>query len=79
MSPNPFRDIANFEIQLAKEGEYLIQVFDINGKEMSHQLIELNKGLNKLPFDGSDLTDGLYSYRLSNAQGFISGKMIIVK
>ncbi len=78
LSPNPFKDKTNFEIQLAQEGIYQLQIFDVSGSEVSSQYLELNEGLNNFSFDGSKLIQGFYSYRLSNHQGFISGKVIVI-
>ena len=79
LAPNPFRYSTNFKIQLPKGGEYQLQVFDVSGKEISSEKLELVEGTNRLDYDGSHLTKGFYSYRLSNNQGFISGKMIVVE
>jgi len=79
LSPNPFRQITNFEVVVVKEGEYLFQVFDITGKEVSNQMMELNEGNNRFTFEGSHLTKGFYKFTLSNKEGFVSGKMIVVE
>ncbi|MFK7908846.1 MAG: nuclear transport factor 2 family protein [Chitinophagales bacterium] len=76
--PNPFRNTTSFEIELAKEGEFLFQVFDVSGRQVSSQSLKLNEGNNKFTFDGSHLNNGMYNYRLSNYQGFVSGKMIVL-
>ncbi len=78
LAPNPFNEVTNFEIQLVEGGAYQLQVFDVNGKEVSNQRMELNEGVNTLSYDGSHLTNGLYSYLLSNNNGFVSGRMIVV-
>ncbi len=78
ISPNPFIDIAHFEIQLSETGKYHFQVFDITGKVVNSQMLDLNDGINKFSFDGGHLMNGVYNYRLSNTKGFISGKMIVV-
>ncbi len=79
LAPNPFKSNTNFEIYLVEEGKFQFQVFDFTGKEMSSQTITLTEGINRFTYDGSHLTNGYYSYRFSNHQGFISGKMIVVK
>ncbi len=79
LAPNPFNGSTNFEIQLAKGGAYQLQVFDVTGKEVNRQRMELNEGVNRIAYDGSHLTNGLYSYLLSNVQGFVSGRMIVVE
>ncbi|MEM6804739.1 MAG: nuclear transport factor 2 family protein, partial [Bacteroidota bacterium] len=77
LAPNPFTQSTNFEIQLEKGGLFQLQVFDITGKEVSRKLMRLNTGVNSFTYHANHLPSGLYSYRLSNNQGFISGKMIV--
>ncbi len=77
--PNPFKQMTTFEIELSQGGDFQFQVFDISGKEVANSSLELNEGTNQFNFNGSSLNKGFYSYRLSNRQGFVSGKMIVVK
>ncbi len=77
MSPNPFSQTTTFEMTLIQGGAFQFQVFDINGKEVHRQTLELNEGANRFTFDGRHLSNGFYTYQLSNKQGFVSGKMMV--
>ena len=77
--PNPFMQVATFEIELNQGGEFQFQVFDISGKVVANETMNLNEGTNQFTFNGSHLNKGYYSYQLSNGQGSASGKMIVIK
>ncbi len=77
--PNPFKQVATFEIELIQGGNFQFQVFDINGMEVSSKRLTLNEGINNFTYDGSLLASGFYSYRLGNSNGFSTGKMFILK
>ncbi len=77
--PNPFYLETTFEIQLDAASTFQFQVFDINGREVKFETLQLNEGINLIPFNGSNLTKGFYTYRFSNLRGYITGKMIIAK
>ena len=78
VSPNPFSQTTTFKIELGEGGAFQFQVFDINGREVSHETLQLNEGINQIYFNGSDLPQDFYNYRLSNGQGFVSGKIIVL-
>ncbi|MEL7219953.1 MAG: T9SS type A sorting domain-containing protein [Bacteroidota bacterium] len=79
VSPNPFSQMTAFKIDLNLGGEFQFQVFDMNGRELNRKQLQLSEETNQFIFDGSALTPGFYSYRLSNQQGFVSGKMVVVR
>ena len=77
VAPNPFKQTTSFEVELKKGGTFQFQVFDISGRQVSNETLSLNAGINQFTFNGSHLAKGLYSYRLGNQQGYVSGKMVI--
>ena len=79
IAPNPFTDVTIIKVEVIKEGAYLLEVSDlVTGKIVTQQEVELQKGSNKLNYDGGQLPNGTYHCRLSNLDGFINIKMIIV-
>ncbi|MEM1119128.1 MAG: T9SS type A sorting domain-containing protein [Bacteroidota bacterium] len=77
--PNPTNQTATFEIELTEGGDFTFQVFNITGKEVFRQTVQLMEGLNTFPFHSSHLETGIYNYQLSSNQGFVNGKLIITK
>ena len=78
-SPNPFSNRTSIEFNSSIEGEYLFSVVNLLGEVKDHRIINANYGSNKIDFDASALSSGIYFYTLSNAQGMITKKMIINK
>ena len=80
LAPNPFISSTTFEVQLTKGGVFELEVFEVvTGKTVSVQTIELQRGVNRFNYNGSQLPSGCYTYQLSNTDGFVSGKMIVIE
>ncbi len=77
--PNPFNDHLNFQIDVIEAGEYQLQVFNLNGIIISDRSLQLSEGNNLFQFDGSNLQNGNYYYRLYNQKGGLIGKLLFVK
>ncbi len=78
--PNPFNPTTNIKLQIAKTGFVKVTVFDLTGKETAILVNEnLNAGEYNVDFDASELTSGVYFYRLETAGFTDVKKMILVK
>jgi hypothetical protein len=78
--PNPFNPTTQISYQLKEDGFVSLKVYDILGKEVA-ELVKDNKsaGFYNTNFDASNLSSGLYIYRLQ-VNGFIeSKKMLLTK
>lgn len=63
--PNPFNPSTNIQYKIKNSGFVSLRVYDILGKEIAVLISEKQKsGLYELKFDGSDLSSGIYFYRL---------------
>lgn len=78
--PNPFNPVTNFKIQVPKQGNVKIILFDITGKEVKVLLNQnLNAGVYNVDLDASNLSSGTYFYKMET-NGFTDvKKMIVVK
>ncbi|MFZ4591145.1 MAG: T9SS type A sorting domain-containing protein [Ignavibacteria bacterium] len=79
--PNPFNPITNIEFSIPKTSLVSLVVYDITGKEIKRILnnVIYNAGNHKILFAGSELSSGIYFYKLS-ADGFSDmKKMILLK
>ncbi len=78
--PNPFNSSSKINFRIAKQGNIKIAVYDISGKEI---MILVNQtfqpGLYETYFDGSQLTSGVYFYKLITDGFTETKKMLIVK
>ena len=77
--PNPFYGTTQIEMTSAFTGEVSFEVFDMVGKRLHTEKIQITEGKNAIPFDGSNLQDGIYFYAIKNHLGFVSEKMVVSK
>jgi len=78
--PNPFNPTSIIRFQIAESGFVTLKVYDVLGREIA-TLVNKEKpvGSYEIKFDGSNLSSGVYFYRL-NFDSFISiKKMILLK
>lgn len=78
--PNPFNPVTRITFEIARGGKVELTVYDVAGKEVSRLFSEeMSPGRYEKEFDGSNLSSGVYFYRLS-AQDFVATrKMILLK
>jgi hypothetical protein len=64
--PNPFNPSTTIKYELPKATEVRLSVYDILGREVSVLVNEKKEaGVHEVKFDGSNLSSGVYFYRLS--------------
>ncbi len=78
--PNPFNPNTIIKYSIPKLSLVTIKVFDLLGK---HLQILLNKqqpsGNYEVEFNGSNLSSGIYFYRLETSDFVMTKKMILLK
>lgn len=79
--PNPFNPSTNIQFDLINSSRVTLKVFNVLGEEVA-TLVNgqaLNAGTHTISFDGSQLSSGVYMYRLE-ANGVTSTrKMVLMK
>ncbi|MCP5064860.1 MAG: T9SS type A sorting domain-containing protein [Ignavibacteriae bacterium] len=78
--PNPFNPIAKIDYYVPIKSFITLKVFDVLGNEIK-TLVNSSQsvGKYKVEFDGSDLSSGLYFYRLQAGDFVETKKMILMK
>jgi len=78
--PNPFNPVTKISFAISRSGFVSLKVFDILGKEMAILVNELKSAGNySIDFNASNLTSGIYFYKLES-NGFTGiKKMILLK
>ncbi|HCA42588.1 MAG TPA: hypothetical protein DEP28_04965 [Bacteroidetes bacterium] len=78
--PNPFNPSTYIRFDIQKQGFVKLKVFDLLGKEIKTLVNEsLQPGTYETNFDATDLTTGIYIYRLET-EGFSDTKrMVLIK
>ena len=75
--PNPVIDRTLIEVSSEISGDFQFHVFDVAGKLMHREKVQLTIGYNAFNYDASKLGEGMYIYTLSNELGAVSQKMIV--
>lgn len=78
--PNPFNPSTNIQFSLPQSGFVKLEIFSITG-EIVDVLIsgELNAGKYNYQWNGSNLTSGIYFYRLNTGSFVETRKMLLIK
>lgn len=77
--PNPVQSQTKVEMTSLIEGDFQFKVFDMNGREVHYQNLQVNVGYNAFQFDATSLTNGMYIYTLSDGQAVIHERMSVEK
>ena len=78
--PNPFSEFTTIEYRLPIGIHVRLEVFDSLGRRVSTLVNGIKEaGTHRIQFDGSQLSSGLYIYRLTTSLDSASGKMMLLK
>ena len=78
--PNPFNPVTKINFAIPKSGLVSLKVYDVLGREVSTLVNEVkNAGTYKVEFNASNLSSGMYFYKVS-VNGFTDvKKMMLIK
>jgi hypothetical protein len=78
--PNPFNPSTNIKFTVPKDGRVTLKVYDMIGNEVATIWDDfLKKGAYNGGFDGTNLSSGVYFYRLTAGEFSDTKKMILMK
>lgn len=78
--PNPFNPVTNIKFSIPQKGFVKIVIYDISGREITTLVEEqLNPGIFKVDFDGTNLSSGLYFCKIYAEEFTDVKKMILIK
>ncbi len=78
--PNPFNPQTTIVYSLASKSHVLLKVYDILGKEVATLVNEIMQpGRYEVKFDGSNLSSGIYFYKIIAGKFVQTKKMILMK
>lgn len=76
--PNPFNGKTSFDINLKKVSDVTVEVVSLLGQVLSsNKFSNLNTGLHTLTIDGSNLSAGIYFYKVKAGNEVVTQKMIV--
>ncbi len=76
-NPNPFSETTVINVNAEKSGSYDLEVYNLLGEKVSSATYDFVSGENRIEFDGSALSSGIYVYTLGNKTGRVSRRMVI--
>ena len=78
--PNPFNPTTTISFALPEAARVTLAVYDVSGRQVA-ELVNgwRDAGSHEVTFDGSNLTSGIYVYRLTADNFSASGKMVLMK
>lgn len=78
--PNPFNPVTTIKFFIPKDAAVTLKVYDNLGNEVSVLLNEYRQaGEHRISFDGTNLSSGVYFYRLEAAGTSKTGRMVLLK
>ncbi len=78
--PNPFNPITRIRYQIPESAFVSIKIYDVLGNEIAELVKEeMITGAYEIDFDGSELTSGIYYYRITAGDFSQTKKMILLK
>ena len=78
--PNPFNPSTTIEFSLPASSQVSLMVYDLLGREVATLVNgRLDAGLHSMQFDGSQLTSGIYMYRLQAGDQVQTRKLMLIK
>lgn len=78
--PNPFNPATIIKFNLEKSDFVYLSVFDILGREVKVLVNQkLNSGTHTIKFDGSNITNGVYFYKIRTSDFSFVKRMILLK
>ncbi|MEN8192115.1 MAG: T9SS type A sorting domain-containing protein [Bacteroidota bacterium] len=77
--PNPFNPSTTIQYTISKQSYVSLKVFDMLGREVTTLINEKQpKGNYQVAFNASNLTSGVYFYRLETSSGFAETKKLVL-
>lgn len=78
--PNPFNPTTNIRFDIAKAGMVKLSVYDLTGRKVADLVSEnLNAGKHTVDFNASNVSSGVYFYRIETPDYTSIRKMMLIK
>jgi len=78
--PNPFNPITKIQFEIPKDGLVNLKVYDVLGREVKNLINEVKSaGRYTVLLEGSDLSSGVYFYRIESGDFVQVKRMILLK
>lgn len=75
--PNPVLSKTMIDFYAPSNGDYQFKLFNLIGKEIQSQWLNVNKGINTIEVNVKDLPPGVYMYSLSGNSATLTRRLVI--
>ena len=79
VSPNPFSNLATFNVYSSSDADANLTILNLNGLEIFSQRLKVDKGKQAIILELSELPAGLFLYRFTAGEKISVGKLIHIK
>lgn len=78
--PNPFNPTTQITYQLPEQSQVTLSVYDMTGRQVATLINEnVSAGTHTVNFDASNLSSGVYMYRLNTGTTMLTRKLTLIK
>jgi hypothetical protein len=77
--PNPSNDFFNLDISLLSDSEILLEIFDVAGQSVIKKEYLLNKGMNSVITNVSELKAGTYFLKITSNDSSVKKSKVFIK
>jgi hypothetical protein len=77
--PNPFNGSTTIEFELAAPAAVELNLFDVLGREVRHQQMQQNAGIQRMALDADALPSGVYVLGVKLGSQFFSRKLLLIR
>ena len=78
--PNPFNPTTSIMYSIPKDGFVSLKIYDITGREIKTLVNEIKKaGYYSITLNASELSTGIYFYRVQTGNFFQTKRMVLIK
>ena len=78
--PNPFNPTTQISYTIPRQSDVRLEVFDMNGRQVATLVNQsISAGTHTVNFDATDLSSGIYMYRLQAGSTVLTRKLTLVK
>jgi hypothetical protein len=78
--PNPFNPVTKIEFSIPFRSKVKLDIYDVLGRKILTLVNgEKSAGMHTISFDGSNLSSGIYLYRLESPDQILTKKMVLLK
>lgn len=78
--PNPFNPSTNIRFSIPEAGNVRVEIFTVTGEKITELFAGyLEGGLHQMRWSGVDVSGGMYIYRVTYNNNYLSGKMLLLK